>query len=402
METVWRLERNVKTKLTKRSVEAVRPGEKDIWLYDSELKGFGLKVTPKGSRVYFVQYWFAGRRRRYTIGHHGSLTTHKARLEAQRILGEVASGEDPAAIKSASKIEISISELADRYMIEYAEVHKKPLSIAADERSLRLVILPNLGHLSVSAITRQDISKVHHAFRDEPVKANRALALLSKMFNLAEEWGLRPDGSNPCRHVKKYTEKKRERFLSTDELTRLGQALSKVEQEGTELTGVTTAIRLLILTGARLSEILTLKWDYIKPDLGAIALPDSKTGRKMIPLSRPAIEVLKAAKRVDGNPYVCPGAKEGGHIVGVQRPWQRIRKKAGIEDVRIHDLRHSFASVGAASGLGLPIIGALLGHTQAATTQRYAHLSNDPMKAAADEIGRKISEAMNGSSKSEH
>jgi integrase len=215
------------------------------------------------------------------------------------------------------------------------------------------------------------------------------------MFNLAERWGLRSDGSNPCRHVEKFKEKKRERFLSSEELSRLGNVLAKAEQGGKELPSVIMAIRLLILTGARLSEILGLRWEWVDFEQGCLRLPDSKTGAKLIPLSRPAYEILENAPRLVGNPFVIPGAKEGEHLVNLNKPWRRIRKLAGLKNVRLHDLRHSFASVAASSGMGLPMIGALLGHKEVATTQRYAHLANDPLKAAADMVAEKITEAMN-------
>ena len=222
------------------------------------------------------------------------------------------------------------------------------------------------------------------------------VALLSKMFNLAEKWGLREDASNPCRHVEKFKEEKRRRFLSQEELGRLGVELSRVEDVGKVSPYVISAIRLLIFTGARLSEVLGLKWEYINLELGIVFLPDSKTGAKSITLNKPTLDIIHGleALRVEGNPYILPGTKEGAHLVNIQRPWRKIREKAGLSNVRLHDLRHSFASVGASAGLGLNVIGVLLGHTQAATTARYAHLANDPIKAATEDIGKRIKAAM--------
>lgn len=385
----------MKARITKRSVERVEPGDRDIYLWDTDLPMFGCKITPKGRRVYCLQYRINGRLRRYTIGRHGSLTAEQARHEAIRLLGQVAAGIDPAEIKQAGNNSPTVAELADRYMKEHAEVKKKPLSIKADERSLRLAILPQLGHLKISSVTASDLTRFHHAFKDEPVKANRALSLLSKMFNLAEKWGLRPSGSNPCRHVEKYKEKPKERFLSAEELARLGQALAKAEAVKSEMPGVLTAIRLLVLTGARLSEILNLRWEDVDLDLEIIQIQDSKTGYKILPLSSPAVEVLEKAPHLENNPWVCPGARIGRHLVNLQKPWRRLRADARLDDVRLHDLRHSFASMGAADGMGLPIIGALLGHKRASTTERYAHLANDPLRKATDRIGKKIAEAMN-------
>jgi integrase len=233
--------------------------------------------------------------------------------------------------------------------------------------------------------------------RDTPGAANRTLALLSKMLNLAEKWELRPDGSNPCRHVDKYPERKMERFLSVDELGRLGAVLAEAERTATELPSVIAAVRLLMFTGARFGEILNLEWSHVDFERSCLRLPESKTGAKVIHLNAPALEVLNGIER-DGSPWVIAGRDPDKPLVNLRKPWHRIRAKAGLEGVRLHDLRHSFASVGAAGGLSLPMIGALLGHTQAATTQRYAHLAADPLKQAADMIGERIRAATNGKS----
>jgi integrase len=222
------------------------------------------------------------------------------------------------------------------------------------------------------------------------------------MFTMAEKWGLRPEGSNPCRYVERFPEGKRQRYLSTHELAALGVALAKAERlgrrakEGGESVYAVAALRLLIFTGCRMSEVLTLRWQDV--DLGAatIRLPDSKTGRKEVLLNAPARQLLSHLPRLEGHPYVIAGGRHKDHLKDLERPWRRIRKLAGLHDARVHDLRHSFASVGAGGGQSLPIIGALLGHTQAATTQRYAHLSSDPLRQASEAIGEKIRAAMSG------
>ena len=220
--------------------------------------------------------------------------------------------------------------------------------------------------------------------------ANKCLALLSKMFNMAERWGMRPDGTNPCRHVDKYRSQPRERFLSEQELARLAEVLAEVAGDGSETPFTVAAVRLLVFTGARLGEILSLRWEYVDFDNAMLFLPESKTGKKVIYLSAPALEVLTNIPRIESNPYAICGEKDGAHLVNLQKPWTRIRKRAGLENVRIHDLRHSFASVAASGGLSLPMIGKLLGHTQAATTQRYAHLplirSRPPMRPSASAL----------------
>lgn len=238
--------------------------------------------------------------------------------------------------------------------------------------------------------------------RTTPGAANRTLALLSKMFNLAEKWGLRPDGSNPCRHVERYRERKLERFLSNAELARLGAVLNEAERTRTESPSAIAAVRLLLFTGCRLSEILTLCWQHVDLEQGVLRLPESKTGAKVVYLPPAALEVLQGIDRVEGNSYVVVGAKPGAHLVNLTKPWHRIRAKAGLDDVRIHDLRHSFASMAAAGGLSLPIIGALLGHTQAATTQRYAHLAANPLKQASELTGKRIADALNTSRQKSH
>ena len=384
----------MKTKLTKRNIDAIQAGGRDQYFYDTELPNFGLKVTPHGRKVYFVQYWSGQARRRYTIGPHGPLTPEQARIEAKRILGETAQGADPARQVVLKRQAPTVAELVERYLTEHAEPKKKPSSVKKDRQWLARFIVPQLGKLRVHEVSRADVSSLHHALRETPYQANRCLEVLRKMFNLAELWGLRPDGSNPCRHVQKFKEEKRKRFLTPEELARLGATLAEAEHEGVELPGVLTALRLLLFTGCRLGEILSLRWTHVDWSAGCLRLPDSKTGAKDVALGEPALEIILAGREESQGPFVCPGISPDAPLVGIHRAWYRVRSRAGLEGVRLHDLRHSFASVGVAAGLGLPIVGALLGHTQAATTQRYAHLAADPVKAAADEITRRIAEAM--------
>jgi len=240
------------------------------------------------------------------------------------------------------------------------------------------------------------VGRLHHSLRETPYQANLALALLSKMFNLAERWGLRPDGSNPGRHVERFKEHKRERFLSTAELACLGKVLTEAERYEVEPPGAIAAIRLLLFTGCRLSEILTLRWQEVDFERACLRLADSKTGAKVVHLNGPALEVLAGLEREEGNPYVILGGKPGAYLNDLEAPWQRIREGAGLPDVRLHDLRHSFASVGAGARLGLIMIGKLLGHTQAATTARYSHLDADPVKQASEVIGQRIAAALKG------
>ena len=274
-----------------------------------------------------------------------------------------------------------MAELGRRFLKEYVPVHCKPSTQAGYRRSVTLFIDPALGEMQISEVERKDIAKLHHDMRDKPYQANRVLGVLSKMFSLAEVWGLRPNGSNPCRHVKRYKENKRERFLSPEETERLGEVLRQAELE---MPSAVAAFRLLLLTGCRLSEIQLLRWEHVKDD--CLELPDSKTGGRVVPLGPDARAVLAGLRHQNDNPWVITGRLPGSHLTDLQKPWRRIRARAGLEDVRIHDLRHSFASRALALGESLTMIGKLLGHTQVQTTARYAHLARDSIQTAAARI----------------
>ena len=239
-------------------------------------------------------------------------------------------------------------------------------------------------------IKRSDIAELHHELRETSYQANRTLGVLSKMFSQAEVWGLRRDGSNPCLHVKRYKEEKRERFLNAEEFSRLGQVLDEILRDGSETRSAVVAFRLLMLTGCRLSEIQKLRWEHVDLEAGELHLPDTKTGGRAVPLAPSAVRLLESLPRDKDNPWVIAGKKPRSHLTDLQHPWRRIRARADLEDVRIHDLRHSFASRALALGEGLPMIGKLLGHTQVQTTARYAHLARDTVKASAARIGDSI------------
>ncbi len=391
-------------KITKRSVDALAlQGSAEMTLWDTELKGFGVRVQRGNSKAYVLQYRAGSGRgaplRKLTIGRHGSpWTAETARSEAKRLLGIIESGADPAADRGARAAAPTVANLAERFLAEHADAKRKASTAGEYRRLIDKIILPALGKRKVADVTRADVTKLHHANRAGPYQANRVLAVLSKMLNLAERWGLRPDGSNPCRHVEKFAEKKRERFLSAAELARLGDALSAYD--GWPYNAA--AVKLLVFTGARLGEVLGLRWEWIDFERGEARLPDSKSGAKTLHLPPPALAVLAGLPRLEGNPHVIAGAKAGAALVNLEKPWRSIRKAAGLDDVRLHDLRHAFASVAASSGMGLPIIGKMLGHTQAATTHRYAHLASDPVKAAAAAVAGKIAAAMgSGSSEAE-
>ena len=383
-------------KITKRLVDAAEPRDKPYTIYDGQVPGFGIRVQPGGTKTYVVLYRFAHHRRCVSLGHHGVTTPEQARTSAINILARVRNGEDPAARRQSGGHVTTVSGLAKRFDEEHIAVRLKLSSARSYRDNLRRHVLPAIGKLRAAEVTRADVAKLHHDLRHSRYQANRSLALMSKMFNLAEVWGVRPGHSNPCWGIKKYPEEKRERFLSTDELARLGEALRQSEKEGIETQSSINAIRLLVFTGCRLSEIQTLKWDYVDLDNGVLRLPDSKTGAKVVHIGGAAVRVLADIGKIENNPWVITGRRPGSRLTDLQHPWRRIRARADIADVRIHDLRHTFASVAVASGKGLPIIGKMLGHTQVQTTARYAHLAADPVKQATADVSASIEAALEG------
>jgi len=383
-------------KLTKRIIDTAEPRAREYFIWDSDIPGLGLRILPSGRKSYVVQYRAGRRSRRMTLGPSTVLTCTQARNRAIEIIAAARNGEDPAAARDAQRTAVTVRELAERFDAEHIAIRLKPSTAREYRRNLRRFILPALGRLLVTEVTRADVAKFHHDLRHIPYQANRCLEVISKMFNLAEMWGLRPDGTNPRKHIRKYPEEKRERFLSAAELRRVGEVLREMEAEGIELPSAILAVRLLILTGCRLGEIMTLKWDYVDIPGRALRLPDSKTGAKIVHLGQPAIEQLEHAPRMPGNPWVIFGTIDGKHLSDLQPFWRRVRARAGLKDARIHDLRHTFASTAVAAGQGLPMIGKLLGHTQVQTTARYAHLAADPVRDAADVVAQNLKKALLG------
>lgn len=373
-------------RLTKRIVEGATPKVKEYYLWDEDIPGLGLRVLPSGRKQYIVQYRAGRRSRRISLGPHTVLTAELARTNALAILSDARSGRDPAAERDTYRDALLVKDLAQRFDEQHISVRVKPVTAREYRRSLDKLILPKLGRMVITDVTRAQIAKFHHDLRHRPYQANRCLAILSKMFNLAELWGLRVDGSNPCRLIPKYPEKQRERFLSLAEIKHLGDVLNDMEQEGREMPSAILAIRLLLYTGCRLNEIMTLQWDFVDLETRTLKLPDSKTGAKTVFLGRSACELLEKAPRLPDNPWVITGLIPGQRLTDLQPFWQRVRARAGLPEVRIHDLRHTFASTAIAAGHSLPIIGKLLGHTQVQTTARYAHLAAQPAMIAADSI----------------
>ncbi|PPQ30585.1 tyrosine-type recombinase/integrase [Rhodopila globiformis] len=422
---------------TKRITAAVigelKPG--DV-VFDDDVRGFMVRHRG-GSPHYAVKTRIKGRQTILTIGRHGegAWKADKARGEAKRLLGLIRDGKDIAAERAGEKAAPDFAAFSARYMTEYAQPMKKSRTRAEDARLLKIHILPRIGKQKIRDIGKADVARMHAALRETPVAANRALALLSAILGWAEKVGERPDNSNPCRHIDRYPEKPRERLLTAPELARLGDALDRAAEAWTDETKAAwraeldrqaeamnmptgerkkwvdartprrstaedwraiAAFRLLIFTGARLSEILTLRWEWIDAAQGIARLPDSKTGAKNLYLPPGALAVLAELPRFGANPHVLPGDRAGAAFIGIQKPWQRVRALAGLPDLRIHDLRHAFASTAVAGGDSLFIVGKLLGHRQASTTERYSHLAPDPAKAVADRTAERLRAMMAG------
>ena len=397
-------------KLTKRAVDACKSEGKRHTVWDTEVAGFGLRVTPSGERSYVLKYRYSGRQRWFTIGRHGSpWTPEMARREAQRLLGEVTRGIDPASDKQTDREALTIAELCDLYLAE-GVAHKKRLTLQSDRGRIENHIKPLFGKKRADAIASDDIERLQikvttgktarakpdgkrHLGRDIQGGAGvaaRCVELMSTLMAFAVKRRLRAD--NPVNGVKKAAGRKMERYLSEPEIARLAAALEVERMNGSVFA--CTAISLLLLTGCRRGEILGLQWANVDFERHCLRLPDSKTGAKTVFLNGPALALLVELPRLEGNPHVIAGALEGAALVGIGKIWERVRKRAGLVDVRLHDLRHNFASVGAGNGLSLPMIGAMLGHKHTATTQRYAHLAADPVRAAGEAVGARIVAAM--------
>lgn len=381
--------------LSKRVVDAAAPREKEYQVFDAEVPGLALRVRPSARKVYVLFYrTLTGRKRTLTLGVHGAITPDQARRLARLRLADVTRGEDPAAERQRVRRAPDLAALVEHYRRDHLAL-KKPSTRARVEGLLKRIILPALGRLKAEGVTRADVLALHRAHRDKPVDANRAVTLLCGIFTWAADEGFVTSDVNPCHRIKKHPERRRERYLSAAELARLGVALARAEDGATELPAAILAIRLLLLTGCRKSEILGLRWEDVDFERACLHLPDSKTGPKTVPLGAPALKLLAEAERQ--GPLVCPGGRAGKPFSNLYKPWGRLCKAAGITGARPHDMRHSYVSAATAGGESLVIVGAILGHSAAGMTARYSHLSDDPVRAAADRISSEILVALNGS-----
>ena len=378
--------------ISRRTVEALKV-EKDTVFWDREVTGFGVRVYPSGSKYYVVQTRGPEGPRRITVGRHGVISADQARRRAALIIARIKAGEEPIPepMVAERKTGPTVAEVAARYLNEHVAERCKPKTAEVYRSVIKRHIVPAFGDMPLAAVSRKQVTDLHYALRDVPSTANQTVAVLSRLFTMAEAWDLIPEGAtNPCRFVVKYMERPRERFLTEEELRRLGQVLSKAKDEGGASAYAVAAIRLLLLTGCRRNEILSLRWADVDLDRGELSLADSKTGARSVCLSPAAVKVLTDLPRVRGNPWVIPGRKPGTHMQDITDAWETVRGRADLGDVRLHDLRHTFASRALALGESLPVIGKLLGHTQIETTARYAHLARDSVRESAARVAASI------------
>jgi integrase len=396
-------------RITKRFVDSLVPGPKEFEHWDDQLPGFGIRIKPSGVKTYVIRYRTPSGQRRLKLGRHGKLTPEQARNLAKARFAEIEAGGDPSAVRQENRAAPTLRELAERYLKDYVDVHHKAGTAKETRRLIERNLLPRLGDRKVLDISFEEVARLHGSMRETPIEANRTLSAFRGMMNKAEKWGLRPRGTNPCRDVDRNPESLRDRHLSFEELARLGASLREAEADGSLPLVAIQAIRLLLLTGARLGEVLTLKRAWVDLQGGRLHLEDSKVGPRKgvraIYLGSPAIELLRSIPPYGDNPYVFPGRREGAHFVGLQGCWERIREQAGLEEARLHTLRHTFATVGGGMGISPIFVAGLLGHRSWAAvagisgfdaTQGYVHVTANPLLQVAEKISSCIALALEG------
>jgi integrase len=389
-------------RIVQRAIEkltAPEAGNRISW--DSEIPGFGVRVTAAGAVSFVLDYRIHGRHRRVTIGRHPELTATAARERARKLKGRIEDGHDPLEEREQDRSQPTVGELATEYLERYAVTHKRPSSLRHDRQMINAIIRQRIGALRLAAVGKRDIEALHASLKATPYQANRVLALLSKMFSVAIEWGWRAD--NPAKGIQRFHEDRRERWLSAEELHQFTGALDTYHDQN-----AANALRLLLLTGARASEVLKADWTQFDLERAVWTKPSHHTKQKKIehvPLSPPALELLSAMKPKGATGPLFLGRTGSKARVSLRRPWVQACKAAGLAEaitlqgkrrtitrykptVRIHDLRHSYASHLVSNGVSLQIVGKLLGHTQPQTTQRYAHLSDGALRDATNRFGK--------------
>lgn len=397
----------MKEMLNNKIIQAIKPADRDVIVWDEKQAGLCLKVTPQNKRTWFCYYRTPeGQQRKPALGSWPDMTVAEARVEAEKYRVSARQGDDISAKRQAARKIMTLRTFWQDFYRPHAEKHTKPKTFTENERRWRLHIEPAIGSRRIDHITVADVRSIHQKMSENPVGANRVISLIRAMLNQAREWEYLPEmQANPAMRIKPYPESKGcERFLDDAEYGRLAAALDKAEHEQTEPLYALDAIRLLAFTGCRRDEILDLKWEHVDLDRKLLNLPDAKAGKRSVQLNNAAVAVLNqllelhkaAVKAGRQNDYVIKGHCIDGRLVGIHRIWERIRTAAKLEGVRLHDLRHSYASAAVGSGLSLYVAGGLLGHRQHRTSQRYAHLAEKVMQDAAEKVGQTIIEAMSG------
>ncbi|ARN42039.1 TPA: tyrosine-type recombinase/integrase [Pseudomonas aeruginosa] len=377
-----------KLKLTKSAVDAAQPQSQAIELRDTLVPGFLCKITPAGRKVFMLQYRTnAGERRKPALGQYGELTVEQARSLAQEWLAQVRRGGDPAADKAAARKAPTVKELCAKFMEDYSKLRNKPSTQEGYQSVIDRNIIPMIGRMKVQDVKRPDVAAMMKKMAHKPADANRTFSVMRRMFNLAEVWGYRPDGTNPCRHVPMFPNGKATHLISDEDMGKLFRQLDRIEAEGLENYVIPLAIRLQFEFAGRRGEIVTLQWDWVDFENRRVVWPDSKTGGMSKPMSEEAYRLLSTAPKQEGSPYVLPSPSHPGqHLTTGEyyNGWSRALKAAGAAHVGTHGIRHRSATDIANSGIPVKVGMALTAHKTVAMFMRYVHTEDDPVRKAAE------------------
>ncbi|MBG4224487.1 tyrosine-type recombinase/integrase [Pseudomonas aeruginosa] len=377
-----------KLKLTKSAVDAAQPQSQAIELRDTLVPGFLCKITPAGRKVFMLQYRTnAGERRKPALGQYGELTVEQARSLAQEWLAQVRRGGAPAADKAAARKAPTVKELCAKFMEDYSKLRNKPSTQEGYQSVIDRNIIPMIGRMKVQDVKRPDVAAMMKKMAHKPADANRTFSVMRRMFNLAEVWGYRPDGTNPCRHVPMFPNGKATHLISDEDMGKLFRQLDRIEAEGLENYVIPLAIRLQFEFAGRRGEIVTLQWDWVDFENRRVVWPDSKTGGMSKPMSEEAYRLLSTAPKQEGSPYVLPSPSHPGqHLTTGEyyNGWSRALKAAGAAHVGTHGIRHRSATDIANSGIPVKVGMALTAHKTVAMFMRYVHTEDDPVRKAAE------------------
>jgi integrase len=379
-----------KIKLTKSVVDAATFRAKEYELRDIAVPGFLLKVTPAGRKIFMLQYRTnPGERRKPAIGRFGELTVEQARSIAQDWLADVRKGKDPSAEKTAARDASSVKDLCTKFIEDYSKPKNRPRTVESNQGYIDRHIIPRLGTLKVREVTRSDVSSLIARMKKTPVTANRVLSCLRKMFNMAEVWGFRDDGTNPCRHIPKYPENGKTRLITDDEMVRLFNYLERADVEGLEHPFLALGIRLQFAFAARMSEITSMEWDWVDFANRRVVWPDSKTGEISKPMSEDIVALLTNAPRLEGSPYVVPSifkAERPMSQATYSRGWKRILERSEVPHIGTHGIRHRATTEIANSGVPVKVGMQLTAHKTVTQFMRYVHTEDGPVRAAAETV----------------